>query len=359
MIKLSEYRPISRLEVPNEEKTFSKFPVIDAHNHLGGTLFDKDVVNNQFNMTATPASVYASLEKYNIKHIVSLDGFPDKERMETHIREYVEKYPGRFSIFTQIDFNRIENSDFGVWVDRHLGTYVSRGITGIKIHKSLGLNLKLQNGSYLKPDDDLLRPLWEGAAKYDLPVLFHIGDPVSFFDKVIDHTHERYDELFEHPDWSYGNSDCPRFRELQDCQENMLRKNPDTRFIIPHVGGYPENLKEVGRMLDTYPNMYVDTAERIAELGRQPYTARDFLIKYQDRILYGTDLIPNNTNISGNYRFYETKDEYFPYNSLDEHNQGRWNIYGVYLPDDVLKKIYFENALRVIPGIAKMTGIKA
>jgi predicted TIM-barrel fold metal-dependent hydrolase len=134
----------------------------------------------------------------------------------------------------------------------------------------------------------------------------------------------------------------------------MLRKNPDTRFIIPHIGSYAENLKEVGRMLDTYPNMYTDTAERIAELGRQPYSSRDFLIKYQDRVLYGTDLIPNAANVSGNYRFFETKDEYFPYNSFDEHNQGRWNIYGVYLPDDVLKKIYYENALKIIPGIKKM-----
>ena len=107
-------------------------------------------------------------------------------------------------------------------------------------------------------------------------------------------------------------------------------------------------------MLDTYPNLYTDTAERIAELGRQPYSSRDFIIKYQDRILYGTDLVPNATNVSGNYRFFETKDEYFPYNSWDEHNQGRWNIYGIYLPDDILKKVYYENALKVIPGIKKM-----
>ena len=354
MIKLSEFRPISRLEVPNEEKTFSKFPVIDAHNHLGKTIIKKGGVSNQFNMNATPASVNESLDRFNIKHMVSLDGFPDKERMELHIKEYVDKYPGRFSIFTQIDYEKIEDSDFGAWVDNHLKTYIDRGITGIKILKSLGLIFKLKNGSYLKPDDDRLRPLLEGAAKYDLPVLYHIGDPISFFDKVIDHTHERYDELNEHPDWSYGDSDCPRFKELLDSQENMLRKNPDTRFIIPHVGGYAENLKEVSRMLDSYSNMYVDTAERIAELGRQPYTARDFLMKYQDRVLYGTDLVPNATNVSGNYRFFETKDEYFPYNSLDEHNQGRWNIYGIYLPDDVLKKIYFENTLRLVPGIKKM-----
>ena len=356
MINLSEYRPISRLEVPNEEKTFSKFPLIDAHNHLGNTIFDSDVTTHQLKSSATPLSVYESLKRYNIKHMVSLDGYTEKDRMEKHIKEYVDKYPGYFSIFTRIDYDKIEQPDFSSWLDMHFKTYVDRGITGIKIPKELGLKFKLKNGKYLKPDNDMLCPLWEAAAKYDLPVLIHIADPVSFFDKNIDHTHERYDELYEHPDWSYGNSDCPRFRELLDSQENMLQKNPQTRFIIAHVGSYSENLKEVGRMLDTYPNMFIDTAERIAELGRQPYTARDFLITYQERIIYGTDLIPNNANISGNYRFFETKDEYFPYNSLDDHNQGRWNIYGVYLPDDVLKKIYFKNALRLIPGIKKITG---
>jgi predicted TIM-barrel fold metal-dependent hydrolase len=287
--------------------------------------------------------------------MVSLDGIPG-EGLDLHIKEYVNKYPGYFSVFTRIDYDKVEEPGFGSWVDKHLGSYVGKGVTGIKIPKNLGLKIKMKDGKYLKPDDDRLIPLWEGAAKYNIPVLIHIADPISFFDKVIDGTHERYDELAEHPDWSYGNSDCPRFRELLDCQENMLRKNPNTRFIIAHVCSYVENLREAGRMLDTYPNMYTDTAERIAELGRQPYSARDFLIKYQDRVIYGTDLVPNVTNISGNYRFYETKDEYFPYNSWDEHNQGRWNIYGVYLPDDVLKKIYFENALKVIPGIKKMIG---
>ena len=353
MIKLSEYRPVSRLELPNKEKTFSKFPVIDAHNHLGKTVFAAGGSTNQPGVKSDPASVFESMEKFNIKHIVNLDGHPD-ERLDMQIKAYVEKYPGRFSIFTRIDYGKIEEPDFGRWVENHLKSYINRGITGIKIPKNLGLKIKSKDGKYIKPDDDRLRPVWEAAAKYDLPVLIHIADPVSFFDKVIDHTHERYDELNEHPDWSYGNSDCPRFPELLDCQENMLSKNPDTRFIIAHVCSYAENLKEAGRMLDSYPNMYTDTAERIAELGRQPYTSRDFLIKYQDRILYGTDLVPNAANVSGNYRFFETKDEYFPYNSLDEHNQGRWNIYGVFLPDEVLRKIYYENALRVIPGIKRM-----
>ena len=173
---------------------------------------------------------------------------------------------------------------------------------------------------------------------------------MAFFDPI-DKTNERYEELFEHPEWSYASNEFYRFEELLESQQNLLRDNPGTRFIVAHVGSCAEDLKRVGEMLDEYPNMYVDTAERIAELGRQPYTSRKFIIKYQDRILYGSDLIPNEGNITGNYRFFETYDEYFQYNNWDEHNQGRWNIYGIGLPNDVLKKIYFENALKVIPRL--------
>jgi predicted TIM-barrel fold metal-dependent hydrolase len=355
MIMLNEFRPVSRLEIPNEEKTVSKFPVIDFHMHLGRTIFENNpaMQGNKYRKKIEPGEVYESTNKFNIRHVVSLDGWPD-ERLDQHIKAYVDKWPGRFSVFTRIDYDRAQEPGFDKWVDNHLDAYVKKGVTGIKIAKNLGLVYKTKDGKFLLPDDDRLAPIWQGAAKYNIPVLIHVADPVAFFDKVIDHNNERFVELDEHPSWVYGTRDCPGFRQLLDCQENLLRKNPDTRFVVAHVGSHAENLKNVGRMLDTYPNMYVDTAERIAELGRQPYSSRDFLIKYQDRVLYGTDLIPNATNISGNYRFFETKDEHFYYNSWDEHNQGNWNIYGVYLPDDVLKKIYYENALKVAPGIKKM-----
>ena len=352
MIKLNEFRPVSRLEIPDEEKTVPKFPVIDIHNHFLRSFLSGGTKSPQCNARTDPETMYELTNKFNIKHMVSLDGWP-YERLDMHIKTYVDKYPGRFSVFTRIDYSRLEETGFDKWINNHLDVYIPRGVTGIKIAKALGTAIKLKDGSYLLPDDDRLRPVWEGAARHDIPVLIHIADPVAFFDKNIDCYNERYEELAEHPEWSLGNGDCPGFRQLLDCQENMLRKNPDTRYIVAHVGSHAENLKEVGRMLDTYPNMYVDTAERISELGRQPYTSRDFLIKYQDRVLYGTDLIPNNANVSGNYRFFETRDEFFPYNSFDEHNQGRWNIYGVYLPDDVLRKIYYENALKVVPGIQK------
>lgn len=339
MIPLNEFRPICRLEVPQEQRLHPKFPVIDAHNHLTRT---KD-----------SAQVLESMNRYGVKLIVDMDGFWDK-RMDFQLEHYVNKYPGRFSIFGRVNVSDIDSPSFEKDARHHIVQGVERGITGIKFSKSLGVKLTDKHGVYLKPDDPRLQVVWATAAEFDLPITIHIGDPPSFFDRVIDSTHERYEELAGHPHWSYGQRPCPRYPELMAAQERLLSQNPATRFIVAHIGSHAENLREVSRMLDAYPNMFVDTAERISELGRQPYTAREFLLNYQDRIIYGTDLIPTPSNISGNYRFFETKDEYFPYNSLEEHNQGRWNIYGVYLPDEVLKKIYFQNALRIIPRLQKL-----
>ena len=213
--------------------------------------------------------------------------------------------------------------------------------------KSLGVNIQDGAGRFLRPDDPRLRSIWDAAGEEGMPVTIHIADPPAFFDPI-EPANERYEELALHPHWSYFTRGCPGFRELLECQKNLLRSNPHTTFIVAHVGSYAENLGAVGAMLDEFPNMYVDTAERISELGRQPYTARDFLIRYAERVIYGTDLLPNETNTSANYRFFETRDEYFPYNSLDEHNQGRWSIYGVFLPDDVLSRIYYGNAQRLL-----------
>lgn len=336
MIPLNEFRPVSRLEVPDVPRTRAKFPVIDMHNHLG--------------RTADAAEVLRRMDRFNIAMIADMDGFWD-ERTDFQLATYVNRYPGRFALFCRLDLLRADDADFAGYVRRRLADCAAKGAAGVKVSKSLGLKLRDRDGKYLRPDDDRLRAVWEEAAKLDFPVTIHIADPPCFFDKVIDGTHERYEELAEHPDWTYGSRPCPRFEELMEAQEHLLSRNPDTRFIVAHVGSHAENLREVRRQLETYPNMYVDTAERISELGRQPYTARDFLIAMQDRVLYGTDLIPNETNVSGYYRFFETKDEYFPYNSWDEHHQGRWNICGVYLPDEVLKKIYYKNALGAAPRL--------
>ena len=341
MISLDQFRPVSRLEAQGEQRLVSRFPVLDAHSHLTRT---KDA-----------AALVENMDRYNIRMIVDMDGYWDG-RMDEQLRLFVDRYPGRFSIFCRIDLSDVDAEDFPQKTADYLARCVQKGAAGIKFSKSLGVKMQDRAGRYLLPDDDRLQIVWDTAARFDLPVTIHVGDPPSFFDGVIDGSHERYEELAEHPNWSYGRRPCPRFPALLEAQENLLRKNPDVRFIVAHVGSYAENLREVSRMLDAYPNMYVDTAERISELGRQPYTARDFLLRYQDRVLYGTDLLPADANISGNYRFFETRDEYFPYNSLDEHNQGRWNIYGVYLPDEALRKIYYGNALRVIPRLKDVLG---
>jgi predicted TIM-barrel fold metal-dependent hydrolase len=333
MITLDKFRPVSRLEVPQSARTTPRFPVIDAHSHL--------------KRTRDSAAVVQAMDQFGIRLIVDMDGFWDGG-LEEQISLYGDRYPGRFAHFLRVNLEGIEDADFSRRTEARIRQCVHLGAAGIKFSKSLGVKLTDREGRYLKPDDPRLKVVWDTAAELNLPVTIHVADPPSFFDRVIDGAHERYEELAEHPHWSYGDRPCPRFQELMDAQEALLAANPQTTFIVAHVGSHAENLCDVSRMLDAYPNMNVDTAERISELGRQPYTAREFLLKYQDRVVYGTDLLPSVSNISGNYRFFETKDEYFPYNSPDEHNQGRWNIYGVFLPDEALEKIYFKNALRLI-----------
>ena len=332
MIRLDEFRPVSRLEVEATHLLQARIPVYDAHNHLGRP--------NQ------PEELVHDMDRYNIRRMVDLDGFWDGT-FEEHIRRYREPYPERFRIFCRVDLTPIDEPDFATKARDYVRRCSDMGASGIKFSKSLGLKLRDSSGALIPPDDDRLRPIWDAAAEHKLPVTIHIADPPAFFEETTPEN-ERYEELATHPQWSYVGKGCPDFDDLMECQHNLLRQNPDTTFIVAHVGSHAENLRAVAAMLDEYPNMVVDTAERISELGRQPYSAREFLIRYQDRVLYGTDLIPNDTNVSCNYRFFETWDEYFPYNSWDEHNQGRWNIYGVGLPDDVLRKIYFDNAERII-----------
>ena len=342
MIPLDKFRPVSKLRVKENIITKAKFPVIDAHNHLAP--------GSHLSESLTAEELIKKMEKYNISMIVDLDGTigPSGEKQ----LEMSEKYPDKFVTFARIDFSKLEEPDFAEQVNKRVDYYVSRGAGGIKFLKELGLVVKDSTGKYIKPCDPRLNCIWEAAARHDIPVLIHIGDPLAFFDPI-NEFNERYEELVHHPNWSFADPEFYSFEELIESGKTLMRNNPNTRFIIPHVGCFAEDLAAVGTMLDELPNMYIDTAERIAELGRQPYTAREFLIKYQDRVLYGTDLTPNDGNVIPNYRFFETFDEYFHYNDWDEHHQGRWMIYGVGLPDEVLRKIYYKNALKVIPRLAK------
>jgi predicted TIM-barrel fold metal-dependent hydrolase len=178
-----------------------------------------------------------------------------------------------------------------------------------------------------------------------------VADPVAFFEPL-DATNERWEELHAHPDWQFPSPPYPTFLQIMDELANLVARHPNTTFIGAHVGCYAENLGWVGALLDRCPNFFIDTSARIAELGRQPYTARRFFIRYADRILFGTDAGPDTGTYRLYYRFFETDDEYFNYSLSAVPPQGRWQIYGLYLPDEVLEKLYYRNAETIILGKA-------
>ena len=216
--------------------------------------------------------------------------------------------------------------------------------------KDLGLAFRNPDGSLVRVDDPRWDPIWEACGKLGLPVLIHTADPRAFFDEI-DETNERWEELKRHPDWSFHGPGFPTYEELIKQFLAIVARHPKTTFIGAHVASSAEDLDSVGRWLDAYPNLYVDLAARIAELGRQPYSARRFVVKYADRVLFGTDGPRVAERLHYHWRFLETFDEYFPYAENAFPPQGFWNIYGVGLPDDVLKKVYYENAARLIPGV--------
>jgi predicted TIM-barrel fold metal-dependent hydrolase len=196
-------------------------------------------------------------------------------------------------------------------------------------------------------DDARLEPLWATAGELNLPVMIHVADPAAFFDPL-DQTNERWEELHAHPDWQFPSPPFPAFMTIMEQLANLVARHPQTIFIGAHVGCYAENLGWVSQLLNRCPNFYVDIGARIGELGRQPYTSRRFFLEHADRILYGTDLGPNLDGYRLYYRFLETDDEYFNYSLNEIPDQGRWRIYGLFLPEEVLAKVYYQNAERVL-----------
>ena len=252
-----------------------------------------------------------------------------------------------------IDWSKWEEkgSKFGDWAAKQVEEQVKLGASGIKIWKNLGLHIKDPQGNLVKVDDPRLDPIFETAASLKIPVYMHISDPVAFFDPV-DQFNERIDDLGEHPEWSFFGPQFPSFLEVIEQFANRIRRHKKTQFIGCHVASYAENLTWVSSLLDECPNLCVDISERIGELGRQPYTTRKFFIQYADRIIFGIDRLPDKVWYQIYARFLETDDEYFNYDPTYPPRQGRWFIYGIYLPDEVLEKVYYKNLSRIL-GISK------
>lgn len=339
---LKNYQPKSQCVVSETSIEKAKFSVIDIHEHLG-----KLVLGHNYNELYNLNDYQKELEALNIKHVVNLDGVwgEDMDRMLKHTKSITSN----LSTFAWIDVSMIDDVEFESKIKSHLYDAYSKGIRGIKMWKVISLNQKDKTGEYIRTDDYRLDIVYRTAAELNIPILIHIADPIAFF-QPINEFNERFEELIENPDWSFGKPGQYSFNELMDMQDSMIRNHPNTKFIVAHFGSYAENLQHVSDRLDQFPNMYIDIAARIAELGRVPYSSRNFFTKYSSRILYGTDCTPLNLSLHKKYfRFLETFDEYFEYQEEGETpGQGRWRIYGLGLPDHVLKDIYYKNACKLL-----------
>lgn len=289
------------------------------------------------------------LDQAGVNYFVDLDGGWGEDILEKHLDHFKSAHPERFFHYASINWSFWKDlgSGFAEHAAKRLREQVKRGAEGLKIWKGLGLNVTDDQGKLVSVDDQRLDPIWQTAAELGLPVTIHVGDPVAFF-KPLDHDNERWDELGAHPDWRFPSPPFPPFLSIIDSLERLVSRHSRTVFIGAHVGCYAEDLNRVGQMLDAFPNFNIDISARLAELGRQPYTARKFFIKYADRILLGVDMPADVQTYRIHYRFLETADEYFNYDIMDPPRQGRWAIYGLFLPDDVLQKVYSGNAERII-----------
>jgi len=338
---LFEYRPSSMLVTKATHIQGPHFPVIDAHNHLNTEVggWSKRPVSE----------LLAVLDEANVRVYVDLDGGWGEDILLAHLDHFKATAPERFCVFGGVNWGawQEQGDHFGEWAADRLRAQAALGAEGLKVWKEFGLRVRDQRGALVEVDDERLAPLWETAAELRFPVLIHVADPVAFFDPL-DATNERWEELHAHSDWHFSSPPYPAFATIVNALANLVTQHPRTTFIGAHVGCYAENLQWVSDLLERCSNFYVDIAARISELGRQPYAARRFLIKYADRVLFGTDFGPDVNMYRTFYRFLETDDEYFNYDVQEIPRQGRWHICGVFLPDDVLEKIYYRNAERII-----------
>ncbi len=329
------YNPTSTLVVPEHIVSKAKFPFIDVHNH-------------QWNLSpqAIPG-LLSVMDGMNMAVMVNLSG-GNGSKLETMTSDVRNTTPNRFIVFANIDFNGIGTTNWTAQAVKQLEADVKNGANGLKIFKNLGFSVNDNSGKRVPVDDPRLDPIWKKCGELKIPVLIHTADPKPFWDPA-DDKNERWLELKTHPRRKRGASDPVPWETLIREQHNMFKKHPATTFIAAHFGWYPNDLGKLGSLLDQMPNVMVEFGAVIAELGRQPRAAKAFFEKYQDRILFGKDSwVPEEYNTY--FRVLETEDEYFPYHKK---YHAFWRMYGMGLPDAVLKKVYYKNALRIIPNIDK------
>jgi predicted TIM-barrel fold metal-dependent hydrolase len=329
---LRDFAPISMLHTEEHQVSRARYPVIDVHQHVNDAMGIGDSVD--------PHDLVAMMDRNNIRTITILTGMWG-DKLQQVLDRMVKPYPGRFLVFTQLDWSKIDDPDFSGEMVAQIDDSVRRGARGLKVLKDLGLEVRDKSGKLVTVDDPRLDPIWEECGKLGIPVAIHVTDPEAFF-HPIDGKNERYEELITHPDWSFYGPQFPSKESILEARDRTFARHPHTTFIALHLANWPENLAYVGQMLDSHPNVYVEFGAREAELGRQPRHSRDFFIRYQDRVLFGTDNTPAEDMYRNMFRWLQTDDEYFDYWGYPA--QGRWKIYGLNLPDSVLQKLYSQNA---------------
>ncbi len=328
-----EYDPPSTLVVPINETPTAKFPFVDIHSHQSG-------------MGSMDLSVLIrDMDKLNEAVMVNLSGGNGREISEA-VANINKSYPNRFVVFANVDFDGVGQDGWAQKAVTQLETDVKNGARGLKVYKSLGLRNTDVNGKRVAIDDPRLDAVWKKCGELGIPVLIHSADPRAFWDPM-DKNNERWLELKTHPRRKRSDVDPAPWEQIIEEQHRMIAKHPETKFINAHMGWYANDLGKLSQLLDGMPNMYVGIAAVIAELGRQPKQARQFFIKYQDRILFGKDSW-QPAEFPLYFRVLETEDEYFPYYKK---YHAFWPMYGMNLPDEVLRKVYYKNAMSLVRGL--------
>lgn len=335
---IREYKPRSTLVVPEHLVPRAKFPVVDVHGHPPN-LSGPEAVN----------LVGDSMAPLNLQVMVNANATPSERIKPSLDAIRASRYKDRMVMFTSLDLRGV-GAGSGQKIAAQLEADVKAGALGVgEIMKSFGLTIRKADGSRLKLDDPELDPVWEKAADLNIPVFIHVADPSEFF-KPIDYNNERWLELALYRDRRYQDrSRFPDFEELMAERDRLFAKHKRTTWILAHLGWHANDLARVGRLFDANPKLYSEVGAVLYDIGRQPRAAHDFFVKYQDRLLFGKDSYQPD-EYPYYWRVFETNDEYFDY-YRDYH--AFWKLYGIGLPDPVLKKLYYQNAMKAIPGLPK------
>jgi predicted TIM-barrel fold metal-dependent hydrolase len=331
-----DYRPVTTLVTPEHTVPRAKFPAIDFHGHAQSLFGTPDGL----------ASLVASLDSINVRLMVSADNMSGERLQSTLESLRASPHKERVRLLAGVDFGGVGPG----WAEKaikQLEADIAAGAVGVgEVGKGLGLSITKADGTRLAIDDAELDAVWQACARLKVPVFIHTADPQEFF-KPVDLKNERWLELSLFPQRRYPADRFPSFEQLVAERDRMFKRNPNTRFVAAHMGWHANDLARLGRLLDAMPNVSIEVGAVLYDIGRQPRAAHDFFVKYQDRILFGKDSFQPE-EYPYYWRVFETTDEYFDYY---RHYHAFWKLYGTGLPDGVLKKLYYQNALKVAPGL--------